>query len=253
VSVDTLFSLAGRTALVTGAGRGIGKGIAVGYAAAGADLILVGRSASLAGTAAELEGSGTSVEVVDADLSDLAALPATLSGVTERRDVDVLVNCAGVIRRGPYVATAGEDWDQVMAVNLDAPRIISREIGRGMLARGSGKIINIASLLSFQGGREAASYATSKHAIVGLTKALANEWATSGIQVNAIAPGYIATDNTAALRADAGRDAEILSRIPTGRWGTPEDIVGAAIFLATPASDYVTGHTLVVDGGWMSR
>jgi 2-dehydro-3-deoxy-D-gluconate 5-dehydrogenase len=243
------FSLEGRTALVTGGGSGIGRGIAHGLAHAGASVIVVGRSAAVDETRDEIEDAGGSAVAVRADLADRTAL----ADVAREREIDVLVNCAGVIRRGPFLDVSDDDWHQVIAVNLDAPRRLSRLIGEGMLARGRGKIINIASLLSFQGGREVAGYAVSKHALVGLTRALANEWAGRGVQVNAIAPGYIATDNTAALRADPDRDAEILSRIPSGRWGTPEDLVGAAVFLASPASDYVTGHTLVVDGGWMSR
>jgi 2-dehydro-3-deoxy-D-gluconate 5-dehydrogenase len=245
----TAFSLDGRTALVTGGGSGIGRGIAHGLARAGASVIVVGRSAAVEQTRNEIEDAGGSAVAVRADLEDRAAL----ADVARERQIDVLVNCAGVIRRGPFLDVSDDDWHQVIAVNLDAPCRLSRLIGEGMLDRGRGKIINIASLLSFQGGREVAGYTVSKHALVGLTRALANEWAGRGVQVNAIAPGYIATDNTAALRADPDRDAEILSRIPSGRWGTPEDLVGAAVFLASPASDYVTGHTLVVDGGWMSR
>ena len=245
----TAFSLDGRTALVTGGGSGIGRGIAHGLAGAGASVIVVGRSAAVEQTRDEIEDAGGSAIAVRADLADRVAL----AEVAREREIDVLVNCAGVIRRGPFLDVSDDDWHEVIAVNLDAPRRLSRLIGEGMLDRGRGKIINIASLLSFQGGREVAGYAVSKHALVGLTRALANEWAGRGVQVNAIAPGYIATDNTAALRADPDRDAEILSRIPSGRWGTPEDLVGAAVFLASPASDYVTGHTLVVDGGWMSR
>jgi 2-deoxy-D-gluconate 3-dehydrogenase len=248
VSVDDLFSLTGRTAVVTGGGRGIGQQIARSFAEAGAHVVLVGRPESVSATADELGGTA-----VAADLSDRDALPALMAEVASDHDVDIVVNCAGVIRRGSLLDSPDETWDEVMTVNLEAPRILSREFARGMIARGHGKIINIASLLSFQGGKEVAGYATSKHALVGLTRALANEWAARGVQVNAIAPGYIATDNTAALRNDAARDAEILGRIPAGRWGTPADLIGAALFLASPASDYVTGHTLVVDGGWMSR
>ncbi|WP_022891314.1 SDR family oxidoreductase [Agromyces subbeticus] len=249
MSLGTLFSLEGRSALVTGGGTGIGRGIAHGLARAGASVIVVGRSAAVDQTRDEIETAGGSAVAIRADLSDRAAL----AGLTRDREIDVLVNCAGMIRRGPFLDVSDDDWHEVIAVNLDAPRRLSRLVGAGMLARRRGKIINIASLLSFQGGREVAGYTVSKHALVGLTRALANEWAGGGVQVNAIAPGYIATDNTAPLRADADRDAEILSRIPSGRWGTPDDLVGAAVFLASPASDYVTGHTLVVDGGWMSR
>lgn len=253
MTLAPLFSLAGRTALVTGAGRGIGREIARGLAAAGADLVLVGRAESVAGTALELGDAPGRVEVVAADLADLETLESEMTALAARVEVDILVNCAGVIRRGAFLDAPDADWAEVMTVNLEAPRVLSRCFAAGMRDRGRGKIINIASLLSFQGGREVASYTVSKHALVGLTKALANEWAASGVQVNAIAPGYIATDNTDALRRDPEREAEILSRIPTGRWGNAHDLVGAAVFLAAPASDYVTGHTLVVDGGWMSR
>ncbi|BDV29897.1 SDR family oxidoreductase [Microbacterium terricola] len=253
MSAADLFSLSGRTALVTGAGRGIGREIARALADAGADLVLVGRAESLASAADELAATGRRVDVVTADLGDAAALPARMDEVAGSHAVDILVNCAGIIRRGAFLDAPDADWHEVLTVNLEAPRILSRAFAAGMLERGRGKIINIASLLSFQGGKEVAGYTASKHALVGLTHALANEWAGRGVQVNAIAPGYIATDNTAALRSDPTRDAEILSRIPAGRWGTPSDLAGAAIFLASPASDYVTGHTLVVDGGWMSR
>jgi len=248
-----LFSLSGRRALVTGAGAGIGKGLARGLAAAGASVLLVGRSDSIDVTASQIADAGGDATAVRIDLADSAALTAVADDLADEHDVDILVNCAGVIRRAPFLDVDDAQWRDVVSVNLDAPRILSRSFGRGMIHRGHGKIINIASLLSFQGGREVAGYAASKHALVGLTRALANEWASRGVQVNAIAPGYIDTDNTAALRADPSRDSEILSRIPSGRWGRPDDLVGAAVFLASPASDYITGHTLVVDGGWMSR
>lgn len=253
MTTDTLFSLAGRRALVTGAGSGIGKGIATGLAAAGAGVVLVGRSDSIEATHAEIEASAADVTSVRIDLGDTGDLTALADALADEHPVDILVNCAGVIRRGPFLETGDDQWSEVLSVNLEAPRILSRSFGRGMLERGRGKIVNVASLLSFQGGRQVASYTVSKHALVGLTRALANEWADRGVQVNAIAPGYIDTDNTAALRADPSRDREILARIPAGRWGRPDDLVGAAVFLASPASDYVTGHTLVVDGGWMSR
>jgi len=253
MTADGLFSLAGRRALVTGAGSGIGKGIAHGLAAGGASVVLVGRTGSIDATRDEITAAGGDAVAARVDLSDTDALPAVADELAGEQDVDILVNCAGVIRRGPFLEVADADWHDVLAVNLDAPRILSRSFGERMLARGRGKIINVASLLSFQGGKEVAGYTVSKHALVGLTRALANEWAARGVQVNAIAPGYIATDNTAALRADPVRDAEILTRIPAARWGRPDDLVGAAIFLASSASDYITGHTLVVDGGWMSR
>lgn len=248
-----LFSVAGKTALVTGAGRGIGKAIALGLAAAGAELILAGRAASVTATARQLAARGDECSTVDVDLADTATLERRMRDVAESREVDVLVNCAGVIHRGAELGGGDDEWRNVMSVNLEAPRMLSRTFAPGMLARGSGKIINIASLLSFQGGIDVASYAVSKHAVVGLTRAHANEWASGGVQVNAIAPGYIATDNTEPLRRDGDRAGQLLARIPAGRWGEPSDLVGATIFLASPASDYITGHTLVVDGGWMSR
>jgi 2-deoxy-D-gluconate 3-dehydrogenase len=168
-------------------------------------------------------------------------------------DIDILVNNAGTIRRHPAAQFPVEDWDAVVRTNLDSVFFLSQAVGRGMLERKRGKIINIASLLSFSGGITVPAYAASKHAVAGLTKALANEWAASGVQVNAIAPGYFETDNTEALRADAKRSAEILGRIPAGRWGRPEDVAGAAVFLSSSAADYVNGHVLVVDGGWMAR
>ena len=248
-----MFSLKGKTALVTGARTGIGKAIAVGLAQAGADLVVLGHSPDFAEVTAEAEAAGASVETLVVDLADPAAVEPALADLLARREVDVLVNNAGVIHRQPATDVSLDDWRRVQAVNLDSVFALSQAVGRQMTARGSGKIITIASLLSFQGGINVSGYTTSKHAVAGLTKALANEWAPHGVQVNAIAPGYIATNNTEALRADPDREPAIRGRIPAGRWGTPEDLVGAAVFLASPASDYVSGHVLVVDGGWMSR
>ena len=248
-----MFSLKGRTALVTGARTGIGKAIAVGLAQAGADLVVLGHSPDFAEVTAEAEAAGASVETLVVDLAEPAAVEPALAELLARREVDVLVNNAGVIHRQPATDVSLDDWRRVQAVNLDSVFALSQAVGRQMTARGSGKIITIASLLSFQGGINVSGYTTSKHAVAGLTKALANEWAPHGVQVNAIAPGYIATNNTEALRADPDREPAIRGRIPAGRWGTPEDLVGAAVFLASPASDYVSGHVLVVDGGWMSR
>lgn len=253
MSGSTPFCLDDRTALVTGAGSGIGRGIAHGLAAAGAEVILVGRSEAVHRTAEEITSSGGAARAVQADLSDLRAADELPRTIGEDTEVDILVNCAGTIYRSPFLEHEDQRWNDVLDINLEAPRVLSRAFGAQMVARGRGKIVNIASLLSFQGGVNVAAYTTSKHALVGLTKALANEWASRGVQVNAIAPGYIDTDNTAPLRADAQRDAEILSRIPTGRWGTADDLAGAAVYLSSAASDYVTGHTLVVDGGWMAR
>jgi 2-deoxy-D-gluconate 3-dehydrogenase len=240
------FSLTGRTALVTGARSGIGRAIAVGLARAGADLILHGHRDDLDETERQVKLLGGEARKLVLDLSDPAAIGPALEPVLSRVRVDVLVNNAGVISRG---STSLEDWRRVLAVNVDAVYVLSQ----AMLEQGATKVISIASLLSFQGGINVASYATAKHAVAGLTKALSNEWAPRGAQVNAIAPGYIATDVTRALQDDPLRDQEIRSRIPAGRWGDPSDLEGAAVFLASRASDYVTGHVLVVDGGWLAR
>jgi 2-dehydro-3-deoxy-D-gluconate 5-dehydrogenase len=248
-----LFSLRGRTALVTGARTGIGRGIALGLAAAGADLVLLGRLDNLDEVTAQARALGVRVTPMAVDLSDPDAVQPALGGLLHDRRIDVLVNNAGIIHREPAAEVDVANWRRVLAVDLDSVFALCQVVGRQMLARGSGKIVNIASLLSFQGGILVPAYAASKHAVVGLTRALANEWAARGVQVNAIAPGYIDTDATAALRADPERDAAISGRIPAGRWGTPEDLVGAAVFLASRAADYVNGHVLVVDGGWMAR
>ena len=248
-----MFSLKGKTALVTGARTGIGKAIAVGLAQAGADLVVLGHSPDFAEVKAEAEAAGASVETMIVDLADPDAVEPALAELLTRREVDVLVNNAGIIHRQPATDVSLKDWRRVQAVNLDSVFALSQAVGRQMVDRGSGKVITIASLLSFQGGINVSGYTTSKHAVAGLTKALANEWAPHGVQVNANAPGYIATNNTEALRADPDREPAIRGRIPAGRWGTPEDLVGAAVFLASPASDYISGHVLVVDGGWMSR
>jgi 2-deoxy-D-gluconate 3-dehydrogenase len=245
--------LTGRTALVTGAGRGIGRALALGLAAAGADLVLCGRSTSHRDTIAEARANGHRVRMVDVDLADPAAVRATASAVAADTTVDILVNNAGVIDRGDSATVTLESWSAVLDVNLSSLFFLTQQFGSAMLARGRGKIINVASLLSFQGGLRVVSYAASKHAVAGLTRALANEWAPHGVQVNAIAPGYITTDNTQALRDDPQRQQAITDRIPAGRWGSPADLVGAAVFLAAPASDYVNGHVLVVDGGWLAR
>jgi len=251
VSVD--FRLDGRTALVTGARSGIGQAIAAGFARAGADLVLLGRTGDLEETVELVRGEGRSAQTFALDLSRPEAVPEAISGLLQRRRIDILVNNAGVIRRGPAEDVGYDAWREVMAVNLDAVFLLARACGAAMAGRGSGRIITIGSLLSFQGGVNVAAYAASKHAVVGMTKALANEWAARGVQVNAIAPGYIVTENTRPLREDEERSQAIGARIPAGRWGDPEDIVGAAVFLAAPASAYVNGHTLVVDGGWMGR
>ena len=249
-----LFRLEGRTALVTGAGRGIGRALATGLAEAGADLCLVGRGAGLEDAAQEIERIGRRAVIVPADLADTSQAARVLTMAEEALSrIDILVNNAGIIRRAPVLDYTLEDWDVVMDVNLKSVFLLSQAAARGMCERRSGKIINVASLLSFQGGVTVPAYAASKGAIAQLTKAMANELAPRGVNVNAIAPGYIATANTAALRNDATRHQQILERIPAGHWGEPADLVGAAIFLASAASDYVHGHILVVDGGWLAR
>ncbi|MEV0288852.1 SDR family oxidoreductase [Kribbella sp. NPDC050820] len=248
------FSLQGRTALVTGARRGIGAAIAVGYAAAGAELILMARDAALEDTLEAIKANGGGeATVVTADFADPAAVEAAATELARTRRIDILVNNAGTIRRAPAASTATADWRHVIDVNLNSTWAVTRPIGAGMAERGSGTVVTIASLLSFQGGITVPAYTASKHAVAGLTKALANEWGPAGVRVNAIAPGYISTDNTTDLRADPGREAAIRERIPAGRWGRPEDVVGAAVFLASAAAGYVNGHVLAVDGGWLAR
>ncbi|MDP8978469.1 MAG: 2-dehydro-3-deoxy-D-gluconate 5-dehydrogenase KduD [Actinomycetota bacterium] len=251
--VPSLFRLDGRTALVTGAGRGIGQAIATGLAEAGADLVLLAEHDDLGQTRQRVQAHGREVDTVVCDLARLDDVAAAVTPVLERHRVDILVNNAGIILREPAAEMGPASWHAVVDVNLNAVFRLSQLAGRPMLDRGHGKIVNVASLLSFQGGMLVASYAASKHGVAGLTKALANEWAPHNVQVNAIAPGYVDTAATADLRADEERDAAILARIPAGRWGRPEDLRGAAVFLASPASDYVNGHVLVVDGGWMGR
>jgi 2-deoxy-D-gluconate 3-dehydrogenase len=250
------FSLAGKTALVTGCKRGIGFAMAEGLAEAGADII--GVSASLEESGSEIEKAVTAVgrkfTAYRCDFADRAAVKAFAATVlAEQGTPDILINNAGIIKRTPAAEHPDDMWFEVIDVNLNAQFLLSREIGAKMIERGSGKVIFTASLLTFQGGINVPGYAASKGGIGQLTKALANEWASKGVQVNAIAPGYIATDNTEALRNDPARQQAILSRIPAGRWGEPDDFKGPAIFLASAASDYVTGEILVVDGGWMGR
>ena len=255
MAVGSLFDLQGKIALVTGCNKGIGRSMALGLAEAGADII--GVSASLqAGSAVEKEirAVGRAFHPYQADFSDRTSLYAFVEKVkTDFPRVDILINNAGTIRRAPAAEHSDADWDHVLSINLDAPFILAREIGGGMIAQGSGKIIFTASLLSFQGGINVPGYAASKGAIASLVKALANEWASKGVNVNAIAPGYIATDNTEALRNDPDRSQSILSRIPASRWGEPADFKGPIVFLASAASDYVHGTILTVDGGWMGR
>jgi 2-deoxy-D-gluconate 3-dehydrogenase len=247
------FSLAGKVALVTGASRGLGAGMALGLAAAGADVVLHA-SAPPAETALAVERLGRRAAALAADLGDPAA-PARLAAdaLAVYGRLDILINNAGIIRRQPADEHSDEFWDAVIEVNLSSVFRLSRAVGRHMLERGSGKIVNVASILSFQGGVTVPGYAAAKGGVAQLTKALANEWAGRGINVNAIAPGYMVTDNTAGLRADQVRTRQITERIPAGRWGTPADLAGAVVFLASPASDYVNGHLLAVDGGWLAR
>jgi 2-deoxy-D-gluconate 3-dehydrogenase len=247
------FRLEGKRALVTGCSRGIGQAMAIALAEAGADII--GVSASLAPGCATERGItrlGRSFAGHTVDFANRAAMRDFATRMSGER-IDILVNNAGTISRAPVAEHGEEAWDAVMEINLNAQFLLSQAIGRRMIARRSGKIIFTASLLSFQGGINVAAYASSKGAIAQLTKALANEWAQHGINVNAIAPGYIATDNTTALRGDETRNTAILARIPTGRWGQPDDLKGPTVFLASSASDYVNGTVLVVDGGWMGR
>ena len=244
----SLFSLTGKTALVTGANTGIGQAIAVGLAQAGAQVVCAGRRACNE-TVAMIERDGGTASAVRVDFSD----PMAGQGLFDD-PVDILINNAGIIRRNDAVDFTESDWDAVMDVNLKALFFTTQAFARAVFARGAqGRVVNIASLLSFQGGIRVPSYTASKHGVAGLTKLLANEWAAKGINVNAVAPGYIETNNTEALRADASRNAAILDRIPAGRWGNPEDIAGAAVYLCTPAASYVHGAILNVDGGWLAR
>ena len=250
------FSLEGKTALVSGCKRGIGKAIAIAFAEAGADII--GVSASLESSGSEIEKEvvklGRKFSGYSCDFADRKALYKFIETVKKNHPViDILVNNAGTILRKPATEHPDEYWDKVIEVNLNSQFILSREFGKEMVARGSGKIIFTASLLSFQGGITVPGYAASKGGIAQLTKGLANEWSSKGVNVNAIAPGYISTDNTEALRADATRSKSILDRIPAGRWGEAEDLQGAAVFLASSASNYVNGIVLPVDGGWLGR
>jgi 2-deoxy-D-gluconate 3-dehydrogenase len=252
-SATSPFDLHGRCAVVTGAGRGIGRAVALGLSRAGADLVLVGRPGSSNDTHDAIVAAGGKADLVDLDVSDLDAVERVGAELNDSRRVDVVVNNAGIIDREDSVSVTRESWRRVLDVNLNGLFFLCQQLGRPMVERGSGKVVSIASLLSFQGGIRVASYAASKHAVAGLTKALANEWGPHGVQVNAIAPGYIATDNTTALREDPDRARSILERIPAGRWGSAEDLAGAAVFLSSSAADYVNGHVLVVDGGWMAR
>ena len=249
------FSLEGKTAFVTGASRGLGQAMAIALAEAGADVACASsRRGGTDETAAAIRDEGRQAWQFAADLSDRAAVGRLLEEVeAEGLAVDILVNNAGTIRRHPAVEFPMEDWDVVVETNLNALFRLCQAFGKQMVARGHGKIVNVASLLSFSGGITVPAYTASKHGVAGLTKALANEWAQHGVQVNAIAPGYFRTDNTQALQDNPERSQAISDRIPAQRWGEPEDLGGAVVFLAAPASDYVNGHVLTVDGGWMAR
>jgi 2-deoxy-D-gluconate 3-dehydrogenase len=255
--LDQKFGLAGRIALVTGSSQGLGRSMALALAHAGADVILNGRDAAkLAPVVAELSALVPTARfhAVAADHADRSAVERLIAdSIAWQGHLDILVNNAGLIKRTPAADHTDADWDLVLDVNLTGVFTACRAAGRHMLARGSGKIINVASLLTFFGGITVPGYAASKGAVGQLTKALSNEWAAKGIQVNAIAPGYMRTDNTAALQADAVRSKEILTRIPAGRWGEPGDLEGTVVFLASASSDFLTGQVIAVDGGWCGR
>jgi 2-deoxy-D-gluconate 3-dehydrogenase len=249
-----LFSLAGKTALVTGANTGLGQAIAIALARAGADIVAVGRSAP-ADTERAVRAANRAFHAIHADLErSNESAQVVERAIAAAGRIDILVNNAGIIRRNDALTFTEDDWDAAMDVNLKTPFFLSQAVAKAMFAAGNGgKIINIVSMLSFQGGIRTASYTASKSGLAGLTRLLANEWAAQGINVNAIAPGYFATNNTGALRADEKRNREILNRIPANRWGDPGDLGGAAVFLASAASDYVHGVVLPVDGGWLAR
>jgi 2-dehydro-3-deoxy-D-gluconate 5-dehydrogenase len=248
------FSLEGKIALVTGTGTGMGAAIAKALAESGADVICHDRGDEARPTSEAIRALGRRSVALSADLSQRDAQDALVGDAVKALGrIDILVNNAGLIRRAPAVDYSDDDWDLLLEVNLSAPFRLSRKVGKLMIEQGGGRIVNIASLLAFQGGILVPAYAASKGGVAQVTKALANEWAAKNVNVNAIAPGYIATNNTAALRADEARSRQILDRIPAGRWGQADDVAGAAIFLCSEAARYVTGHVLVVDGGWMAR
>jgi 2-dehydro-3-deoxy-D-gluconate 5-dehydrogenase len=249
----SLFDLTGKTAIVTGASTGLGRGMALGLAEAGANTVLVDYVPSDE-TSKEIQALGRKAISIIANLMTIQPIQSILDETIKAfGKVDILVNNAGIIRRTPAIEFSEKDWDEVMAINSKTVFFFCQAAARDMMKRKQGKIINIASLLAFQGGIIVPSYSASKGAAAQITKALANEWAPQGINVNAIAPGYMATNNTKALREDPVRSKSILDRIPANRWGTPDDVKGAAVFLASHASDYINGHVLVVDGGWMAR
>lgn len=248
------FSLAGKVAIVTGASRGLGAGMAEGLAEAGADLLIVASSDRINETASKIAKLGRKCVALKLDLTDVGNVPKVIDAAMKNFGrIDILINCAGIIRRAPAIEFSEKDWDDVMNVNLKTLFFMCQAAAKQMMKQGKGKIVNIASLLSYQGGIIVPSYTAAKSGVAGVTKALANEWAPHNINVNAIAPGYMATEMTEALQKSAERAPTILARIPQGRWGTPEDMKGAAVYLASDASDYLQGHVIVVDGGWMGR
>ncbi|MFD1177651.1 2-dehydro-3-deoxy-D-gluconate 5-dehydrogenase KduD [Paenibacillus puldeungensis] len=248
------FSLNGKVAIVTGGNTGLGQAYAVALAKAGADLFIVTHNDNWDETKALIEKTGRKVQFYQADLTDRRSLKQLVAACVDAYGtIDILVNNAGTIRRAPLLEYQEEDWDAVIDVNLNAVYLLSQEVAKVMVAHKSGKIVNVCSMLSYQGGKFVPPYTASKHAVAGLTKAFANELGAYNIQTNGIAPGYVITNNTAPIRADEQRNAEIMSRIPAGRWATPADLMGAVVFLASRASDYMNGHVLAVDGGWLAR
>ncbi|GAB2557093.1 2-dehydro-3-deoxy-D-gluconate 5-dehydrogenase KduD [Gracilibacillus alcaliphilus] len=248
------FSLTGKTAIITGGNTGLGQAYTVALAKAGANVFIVTHGTNWEDTKHELAGSEGEAVFHQADLADRDQLKQVIPACKKAfGTVDILINNAGTIRRNPLLDYREEDWDDVLALNLDAVYLLSQAAAKEMVQQGSGKIINIASMLSFQGGKFIPPYTASKHAVAGLTKSFANELASAGIQVNAIAPGYFSTKNTAPIRTDEQRNAEILSRIPAGEWGDPSELMGTVVYLASKASDYMNGHVIVVDGGWLAR
>lgn len=253
-SILDMFKLDGKVAVVTGAARGLGQGMALALAEAGADIVAVDILPA-DDTVKQVKALGRKAVAIVGNLGDRAAIPQVITDAKKHfTSLDILVNCAGIIRRADFVDFTEKDWDDVMGINIDAVFMLSQCFVRDVIARNAkAKIINIASMLSFQGGIRVPSYTCSKSAVAGLTRLMANELASKGINTNAIAPGYMATDNTAPLRADQNRANAILERIPAGRWGTPDDLKGAVVFLASAASDYINGYVVAVDGGWLAR
>ncbi|MBD8067810.1 2-dehydro-3-deoxy-D-gluconate 5-dehydrogenase KduD [Bacillus sp. PS06] len=248
------FNLEGKTAIVTGGNTGLGQGYVVALAKAGADLFVVTYDTNWDETRELVEKEGRRIEFFQADLTKTETISDVVAACVEAfGKIDILVNNAGTIRRNPLLEYKQEDWNAVMAINLDSVYFLSQEVAKVMVEQKSGKIINIASMLAFQGGKFVPPYTASKHAVAGITKAFANELAEHNVQINAIAPGYVATANTAPIRADEKRNAEILSRIPANRWANPSDLMGTVVFLSSRASDYVNGHILAIDGGWLAR